>query len=161
MSAVQYGTNGIQAMDLMGRKMKINQGASFLAFKKEINKFCKNNKSHPELGDRINGLIRVKDRLFDMAEELKNKMKSDPLQWASYTYPAMLAFSETIMIWRLLDLARIAYNAIEKGWENDFYMGKISQATFFTDITLPHVFAKVETCLRTGKEITELSDGAF
>lgn len=155
------GTNGIQAMDLMGRKMQINQGAPFLAFKKEIETFCEENISHPTLGDRINELARVKDRLCEMAEEMKTRSKTDPLQWASYTYPAMLAFSETIMIWRLLDMARIATAAVEKGGKSDFYMGKINQATFFTDITLPHVLGKIETCLRTGKEITEMPEGAF
>ncbi|MBW1643870.1 MAG: acyl-CoA dehydrogenase, partial [Deltaproteobacteria bacterium] len=155
------GANGIQALDLMGRKMQIHQGAPFLAFKKEIETFCEKNKSHPKLGDRTNELIRVKDRLCDMAEEMKSRSKSDPLQWASYTYPALLAFSETIMIWRLLDMASIAYAAAEKGGKNEYYMGKISQATFFTDITLPHVHAKIETCLRTGKEVIEMPEGAF
>lgn len=155
------GTNGIQAMDLMGRKMQISKGAPFLAFKNEIEKFCENAKSHPQLGERIDALINVKDRLCMMADEMKNRSKTDPLQWASYTYPAMLAFSETIMAWRLLDLARIAYNAIEKSGKNDFYVGKINQATYFTDLTLPHVLAKIETCLRTEKEIVETPVGAF
>ena len=106
-------------------------------------------------------MIRVKDRLCDMSEEMKRRSKSDPLQWASYTYPALLAFSETIMIWRLLDMASIAYTETEKRGKNEYYVGKLSQATFFTDITLPHVLAKIETCLRTGKEITEMPEGAF
>ena len=29
-------------------------------------------------------------------------MSDDPLQWASYTYPALTAFGEVIMVWRLI-----------------------------------------------------------
>lgn len=155
------GTNGIQAMDLMGRKMRIHQGAPFLAFKKEIEMFCDTNKSHPAIGEKVSDLNRVKDRLCEMAEELKNRMKSDPLQWASYTYPALLAFSETIMVWRLLDMARISGDKMKNGGQSDFYRGKILQATYFTDITLPHVLAKIETCIRNGREITDMPDNAF
>ena len=35
-------------------------------------------------------------------------MKTDPLQWASTTYPALLAFGELTMAWRLIDMAVIA-----------------------------------------------------
>ena len=96
-----------------------------------------------------------------MGEEMRRRSKEDPLQWASYTYPALLAFSETIMIWRLLDMACIASDAAEKNGENDYAIGKINQATFFTDITIPHVLGKIDTCLRTGKEIVEMPEGAF
>ena len=41
------GTNGIQAMDLMGRKMRINQGAPFKAFMSELTHFCRKNGEHP------------------------------------------------------------------------------------------------------------------
>ena len=37
--------------------------------------------------------------------ELNEKMTSDPLQWASSTYPALTALSELTMAWRLLDMA--------------------------------------------------------
>ena len=44
------GTNGIQSMDLMGRKMTVAGGAPFRAFTQEIETFCKHNRSHPTLG---------------------------------------------------------------------------------------------------------------
>ena len=40
------GTNGIQSMDLMGRKMRINNGGPFVAFRREIEKFCQKNQNH-------------------------------------------------------------------------------------------------------------------
>jgi len=82
------------------------------------------------------------------------------LQWASYTYPALTAFGEVIMCWRLLDMAVIAADAMKKK-RSDFFLGKIHQATFFVDITLPHTLASIETCLRPGREIVEMPEAAF
>ena len=88
-------------------------------------------------------------------------MKSDPLQWASNTYPALTAFGEVTMVWRLLDMAIIAARDIEKGRKNHFYLGKIMQATYFTDVTLSHTLATMDNALREGREVVEMPNGAF
>ena len=155
------GTNGIQSMDLMGRKMRINDGAPYLAYKNEIQKFLQENKENPQLGDKIEHLANVFKRIDQTATELKDKMTSDPLQWASNTYPALLAFSEITMAWRLLDMAIIASKAIERGKKNDFYIGKVLQGTYFADVTLPHTLATMETCLREGREVVEMPMRGF
>jgi hypothetical protein len=156
------GTNGIQSMDLMGRKMTVNDGAPFKAFKDEIETFCVKNCGHPVMGERVRALSAVADRLFNAAVELNGLMGGDPLQWASYTYPALVAFSEVTIVWRLLDMAIIASERAQKeGETNDFYRAKVFQANYYTDITLPHSLATIETCLRQGREIIDMPDGAF
>ena len=91
-----------------------------------------------------------------MAAELNEKMTSDPLQWASSTYPALLAFSEVTMAWRLLDMGIIASNAMDSGKKNDFYLGKVLQATYFVDVTLPYTLATCGICLREGREVVDM-----
>jgi hypothetical protein len=49
----------------------------------------------------------------------------------------------------------------QKGKESDFYKGKVLQATYFVDMTLPHTLATIETCCRHGREIVEIPDNAF
>jgi len=155
------GTNGIQSMDLMGRKMRINNGAAFQAFKSEIEKFIHDHTSHPRLGTQVQDLGRIFTELAGVAEELGRRMHSDPLQWASYTYAALVSFGEVVMAWRLLDMAVVADRAMESGKKNDFYRGKVLQATYFADITLPHTLASLSTCLREGREIIDMPDKAF
>ena len=156
------GTNGIQAMDLMGRKMTIRNGALLAAFKTEIDNFCNTHREHPEIGDKVRALSRVTARLCETAGQLKNKISQDPSQWASYTYPALTAFGDVFMVWRLLDMAVTAYPESEKkGKKYDFYRAKTLQATFFTDVTLPHTLATLEFILRSGREILTIPDNAF
>ncbi|MFW6011557.1 MAG: acyl-CoA dehydrogenase [Desulfosalsimonas sp.] len=156
------GTNGIQAIDLMGRKMRINDGAMFAVFTREIKGFIDDNRDHEGLGDYVAALGDAFAEVKEMADEMRDKSKDDPLQWASYTYPALLCFGELIMVWRLLDMAIIAYDrAGEKGRKNDFYRGKVLQATFFADTVLPHVIERAAICMRQGREIVDIPDAAF
>jgi hypothetical protein len=108
----------------------------------------------------VRALSNAVRRLLEVCAEMKQGHQRDPLQWASYTYPALMAFGEVIMCWRLLDMAVIAAEALKKK-NSDFYLGKIHQATFFVDMTLPHTLASLETCLRPGREIVEMPEAAF
>jgi hypothetical protein len=66
------------------------------------------------------------------------------------------------MTWVLLDMALIAYPYTEKkGKKNDFYRGKVLQATYYVDITLPHTLATLEICQRNSREIVVVQDNAF
>ena len=155
------GTNGIQALDLWGRKMLIHDSGPFKAFLKEISTFCDKHATHAELGDHVRSLQNVAGHLGDMARGFNARMKSDPLQWASYTYPGLIAFGDVTVVWRLLDMAIIAQGYIDKGKKNDFYIGKVLQATYFSDMTLPQTLATIETCGRQGREIVEMPVNGF
>jgi hypothetical protein len=155
------GTNGIQSVDLLGRKMRLNGGALFKAYLSEIQNFCRKHSDAAVLGPEIRALSKAVDLLGETARNLSEKMKTDPLQWASYTYPALLCFGDVTMVWRLLDLAILAHNRIGTQGENDFLTGKILQATYFTGTTLPLTLARLETCLRSGREVVEMPEGAF
>jgi len=155
------GTNGIQSMDLLGRKMRINDGAPFKAFMTEIEEFCEKNINHPILGKEVESLSVVVKRLSEVAMGMSNTSKSDPLQWASNTYPALMCFGDVTMAWRLLDMALIAQCIIDDGGGDAFYVGKRMQATYFIGVTLPLTMARIDTCLREGREIVEMPEDGF
>jgi len=155
------GTNGVQSMDLLGRKMRINGGAPFKAFMGEIEGFCQKNMDNPILGKNVQSLSKATGRLGEVAGEMSDRAGADPLQWASYTYPALLCFGDITMSWRLLDMAIIAQQAMDAGRKNEFYTGKLMQATYFTGVTLPLTMARLDTCIRKGREIVEMPEEAF
>jgi len=155
------GTNGIQSMDLLGRKMRIQNGACFKAFMNEIESFCVKNMAHKTLGKSVTALSRTALHLKQSAEEMAARSESDPHQWASYTYPALLCFGDVTVAWRLLDMAVISEKIMAEKGENDYYRGKLLQATYFAGVTLPITESRLETCLREGREIVDMPEGAF
>ncbi len=155
------GTNGIQSMDLLGRKMRIQDGACFKAFMEEIKTFCTKNRDHKILGGEVEALSETANELDRVAAEMSDLSNTDPLQWASYTYPALLCFGDVTVAWRLLDMALIAVRIMDEKGENDYHRGKILQATYFAGVTLPVTMGRLETCLRKGREIVDMPEGAF
>lgn len=155
------GTNGIQSFDLMGRKMRMNDETPFRAYVTELETFCTQHADHPSLGKQIQTLSSVVKRLKEVAVEMALRSQSDPLQWASYTYPALLCFGDVTLAWRLMDLAIIARRVMDEGRGGDFYIGKVLQATYFAAVTLPLTMARLEICLRDGREIVDMPEEAF
>ena len=160
-SSIYEGTNGIQSLDLMGRKMRIHEGKAFQAYVKELESFLDKNKNHPILGEKLQALSVAANKMFHMAKEMSALAKSDTLQWASNTYPALLCFGDVTIIWRLLHMALLAQELIDQGDKNDFSLGKVMQATYYTDVTLPITMARLDICLRKGREILDIPDTAF
>jgi 3-(methylthio)propanoyl-CoA dehydrogenase len=155
------GTNGIQSMDLLGRKLIMNEGEAFKVFLGELQSFCGKNADHPILGGHIQSFSTVVGGLGELAKRMAKAMRTNLLQWGTSTYPALLCFGDAIMVWRLLDMALIAQKKIEKGDKSDFYTGKVMQATYFADITIPAVLARLEISGNAGREVVEIPDGAF
>lgn len=155
------GTNGIQSMDLLGRKLVMNGGEPFNAFLAELQSFCAAHADHPTLGGYVQSLSRVVAGLSETAKRMRKAMEANLLQWAASTYPALLCFGDAIMIWRLLDMARIAQKRLDNEDKTDFYMGKVLQATYFTDITIPSLLGRLETAGRPVREVVDIQEGAF
>ncbi len=155
------GTNGIQSIDLLGRKLSMNDGKPYRFIKEEIDAFCLQHKEHPRLGDKVRALSGVMDRVGEITQELKVRREKDILQWASYTYPALISIGEVIVSWRLLDLAMISEKLQEKASKKEYYEGKILQASYYVDTVLPQTLVNMETCLRHGREILDIPDNAF
>ncbi|MBM3300544.1 MAG: acyl-CoA dehydrogenase, partial [Deltaproteobacteria bacterium] len=160
-ASLYEGTNGIQSIDLMSRKMELDRGAPYRAFMDELGTFCKKNRDHPVLGAEIRLLAKVRAKLARVAKEMLERKTSDPLQWASYTYPVLLCFGEATLAWRLLDMALCAQRIMDGGKTTDYYLGKVKQATFLAQVTLPLTIARLGTCVREGREIVEIPQGAF
>ncbi len=132
-------------------------------FRKCMDKFCQQNGAHPRLGVKVRVLSGAAKRICEIARKMNARQKTDTLQWASYAYPALTGLSEIFMSWRLLDMAIIADRRLNRSGDakDDFYQGKVLQATFFSDITLHRALADMETCLRNGREIIDMPQGAF
>jgi alkylation response protein AidB-like acyl-CoA dehydrogenase len=155
------GTNGIQSLDLMGRKMRIDDGAPFKVYMAELEGFCQKTMRQKTLGKEIQTLDKATKKLGQVAMAMSELSGTDPLQWASYTYPALMCFGDVTMAWRLLDMAVIAQRAMDEGEKSDYLLGKVMQATYFTGVILPETIARLETCLRTGREVVDMPEGAF
>ncbi|MGP6425936.1 acyl-CoA dehydrogenase C-terminal domain-containing protein [Pseudomonas pharyngis] len=139
---IYEGTNGIQALDLLGRKVLGSQGKLLRNFTKIVHKFCAANAGHPQLG----GFVAQLDGLNQQWGELTMKvgmaaMKNpDEVGAASVDY---LMYSGYIVLGYLwLRMALVAQAQLESGeGDGDFCQGKLATCEFYFKRLLPRTAA--------------------
>lgn len=160
------GTNGIQAMDLMGRKLSMKNGNLLTCIETQLEGFCQKNKDYPGFEKQMDLLAAATKKVCAVSRQMAEKLKTDPLYWASNTYPALMAWGDLFISWRLLDMAVIASKTsggkkLKEKSKNNYLLGKVLTAKYFVDITLPKTLADIGTCIREGREIIDMPEKAF
>ena len=164
--SIYEGTNHIQAMDLVGRKLPQNAGGNFRLFLADIGAFVAQNSQHPVIGPEVVVLGQAAEALSMVAAHFlawlsERKLALVPL--AANRFLEMMA--ETAVGWLLLDAARIADAAAQKLPEGDpdadFYAGKVKTGLFFARNILPMVYAKAKILAAEDTSALDAPDAAF
>lgn len=156
--SIYEGTDGIQAMDLLGRKIMMKKGAQLEALVTEIKKSVDQAREHTGLTGMAQQVAAAADRLQRTALATAKAVRSSEFKSAfAAAHPLMDAAGDVIMAWMLLWRAavattalakRIAGKTIEETLPTDktaaFYHGKIMAAEFFIQTQLPVAMGKLD-----------------
>jgi alkylation response protein AidB-like acyl-CoA dehydrogenase len=150
--SIYEGTNHIQAMDLVGRKLPQNGGANLQAFLGDIATFIAANESHVALGPLVKVLARAHEAVAGSAMRMLGWFQSGRLPMVPLSANRFLEMmSELAVGWLLLEGARIAIDTTAKlpegedgAKERSFYAGKVHAARFYARQVLAEVPAKAE-----------------
>jgi alkylation response protein AidB-like acyl-CoA dehydrogenase len=164
--SIYEGTNHIQALDLVGRKLMQRSGANVQQFTKDVQTFITANKDNPVVKDGVAALAQALEALTSAGAKFMTwfgggKMEMVPL--AANRFLEMMA--ETTIGWLLLDAAVIA-DAAQKQLAVDhpdqaFYTGKKFSAQYFAANVLPLVAAKAALINREDRTPIEIPLAAF
>lgn len=160
-TSIYEGTNGIQAMDLLGRKMRKGSGMLFMSWLNEANGELERCRTVAALSDEVALLERARDQLGQTAMHLGMVGQQGNLRGAMLQASPFLDLFGTVVIGlHSLWQARVAHEAIQNGATGDdlkFYKGKVANARFYMKNILPaataiakSIQAGDETCLEEG-----------
>jgi alkylation response protein AidB-like acyl-CoA dehydrogenase len=164
--SIYEGTNHIQALDLVGRKLMQRGGANVQAFTRDVQAFIAANKDHPVVKDGVAALGQSLEALTAAGGKFMmwfggGKMEMVPL--AANRFLEMM--SETVIGWLLLEAAVIADAAAKKlpadHPDQAFYAGKKFAAQYFGANVLPLVAAKGALLGREDRTALEIPQSAF
>ncbi len=153
--ALMYeGTTGIQALDLLGRKVLMTQGASLRNFTKVVHLFCKENEGNEQLKGFIEPLSKLNAQWGDMTMKIgmKAMQNRDEVGGASVDYLMFSGYVVMAYFWaRMIKLAqeKLAAGTEEVG----FYTAKIQTGKFYFDRLLPRTLAHAKM-IEAGVEST-------
>lgn len=145
---IYEGTNGVQALDLVGRKLAANGGRAIFAFFAEVDEFVAAHEGDERLKPFVEALKTAKAQLQDGAMWLmQNGMSNfDNAGAASHDFLQLFGFTALAYMWAMM--AKAAY---EGGLEDPFYDAKIKTGRYFVDRMLPEAAAHLAK-MKTGAE---------
>jgi alkylation response protein AidB-like acyl-CoA dehydrogenase len=148
------GTNGIQAMDLLGRKLSLRKGEVFMHFLNAVRATLHRAEVFPDLRGLCERLETALHRYGEVAIFLgKKTMGSDNKPAFAHAHPFLEVTGDIIMAWMLLwralaaHAARAAPGAGAAGRETAFYEGQIKSAAYFISTALPVTIGKINAIL--------------
>jgi alkylation response protein AidB-like acyl-CoA dehydrogenase len=159
---IYEGTNGVQALDLVGRKMPANMGRALRSFFHPVADFIAGEKADPLVGKMVESLEKAFQALQAITGQLAQTGLKDPEE-------AGAAATEYLRLFGLVALAyqwaRMAKAAAEKlpnaDGDADFYRAKLISARFFYERILPQTSA-LYLSLKGGKgAMMEMPEAAF
>ncbi len=147
-SAIYEGTNGVQALDLLGRKLRIKDGGLFKSFCAWILEFCQSSENSDAIGKCIPSLKKSVDLLIESVKRFsQNAGKGDLLYSQLHASPFLNSCGDVVCAFLLLKSAKIAENLLNEGGLNSsldtYCKNKIHTAQFFTAQILPQIQARL------------------
>ncbi len=164
-ASIYEGTSGIQAMDLLGRKLGMKKGAVFGAFLAEIQKTTREARDIKELEALASDLDGAVNRLGEVAMHLGKTAMSPEVKVAfAHSLPFLEAMGDVIMAWMLLWRASVATRKLEdKCSKSDaaFYRGQCKTAAFFISTVLPETMGRMNAIANTCPAAIDIEDEGF
>lgn len=145
------GTTGIQSLDLLGRKVIWNNGASMKALTSEIIETIKAASNYDELKPYADGLKNASKTLEEVLMHLLQfAMQGDHERFISDATMFMELMSNVVIGWQWLDMATVAKTALVTGKmerAESFYESKIHTMKFYYKYELPKISGLKETLM--------------
>ena len=177
-ASIYEGTNGIQAMDLLGRKLGMKGGVIFMNFLGEIQKTTGNAKNIRGLEELAAKVDEAVNRLGEIAMHLgKTALSADFKVAFAFAKPFLDVVGDVCMAWMLLWRATIAVPELEKRMgdldlkarhekagknkETAFYEGQFQTARYFINSILPITMGKMNAIEAGDASTVEIPEAAF
>ena len=161
-SMLYEGTTGIQALDLLGRKVLMTQGESLKAFTKVVHKFCKANEENEAIKEFVAPLAEINKEWGELTMKIGMAAMKDrevvgaaAVDYCMYSGYACLAY-----FWA--DMARVAAEQLAAGTgEEAFYKAKLQTARFYFARILPRTRAHVAAMLSGADNLMDMAEEDF
>ncbi len=157
---IYEGTNGIQALDLVGRKMPMHTGRLLKSFFHLVKKYLEKNSHNYNLNDFIQPLAKSFGRLEQVTSFISSKGLSNPDEAAGPAVDYLKMFSLVAIGYVWTQYAEISFNKQNEDHES-FYKAKIASGKYYMSKILPETEYLMSSILSGAKYYNDFEDEYF
>lgn len=158
---IYEGANGIQALDLMGRKIAMNGGAIYKIFADEMKAFAAENESDAAMAEFVEPLKVAIANLDELTAHVLEAAKNDPNEIGSASVEYLHVFGLTAHAYMWAKMVKVSLAKIAEGDTSGFYSSKVSTARFYFKRLLP-TYEGLTSSVKNGAEVLfELDEESF
>jgi butyryl-CoA dehydrogenase len=162
LNSIHEGTHGIQGLDLLGRKVSMDNGAALRALGIEIEATAQAAAQQPGLTEYAQALEAAWRRTMALTDLLVAARRSAPARALANATIYLDMFGHVVMAWVWLQQAQIATATLAKGaTETAFYEGKLAACRFFFRYELPKTEAQARLLGSVDDTTLAISEAAF
>lgn len=162
---IHEGTTGIQGIDLLGRKVVMNNGRAYRLYLEEVRKAIRSAEADPIVAPYAQRLQEVMEKLQGVTDHLLRISRSGGLElFLADSTVYLELFGITAVSWQWLIMGLAAAKALEKGStmaETTFYQGKIQTMKYFFHYELVKSEGLVQRLLETDGLTVETNEAHF
>lgn len=161
---IYEGTNGIQAMDLLGRKLGLHKGKPIMDLFGEMQKSVAAGKEIETLKSHAARVEEALNKLGEVALHMgQTAMSEKVLNAFANAHPFLDATGDVSLAWMHLWRAVVAANKMEKAKKKDkpFYEGILKSFYYFVETKLPITLGRLEALKNTCSVAVDIEDASF
>ncbi len=157
LNPIHEGTHGIQGLDLLGRKVSMQNGAAFKALGAEVQETIVKAVEVPQLAGYAKALAAVLQRIEKVTQTLYAAGDMNKTLANASVY--LEAFGHTVVAWVWLQQALLAVG--KGGHDADFYQGKLQACAYFFKWELPKVQPQLDLLESIDTTTLDMQDAWF
>ncbi len=165
-TAIYEGTNGIQAIDFLGRKLQLDDGRLFREWMDDVRQTIVWSKRFPTIRHLADRLADAVHELDQTARQLRKAACSNQSAAVAYSFasPLLDATGDIAVAWMLLWRAALISEkqtiSTQKS-NSSFEQGQILSAEFFLRTQLPVTIGKLKAVQDGSTAVTDMTEASF
>ena len=149
---IYEGTNGIQALDLVGRKLPAQGGRAIMSWFSDIDAFVAENGADGPIKPFVDGLADAKKKLQEATMWLMQNGMANPDNAGAASTDYLNIFGVTALAYMWAQMAKAAQAQVDAGSTDPYYANKLMTGRYFVERILPDAGAHLKK-LKTGADV--------
>jgi len=162
---IYEGANGIQALDLIGRKLPANKGRAIQLLFAVIGEFCEKYEDNAALSPFVKPLTEALERLVEATQWLMQHAISNPDNGGAVSMDYLYIMALVTLGYQWAQMARICENQLsnpeDDSFDRAFYQHKLVCAEFFMEKILPETISHLAKLQAGADSLMTLPADAF